>query len=152
MLASMLCLFAVNHSISAQTSAAERAINAYIQKEARSQGGAEYEEARKVMFGDLDGDGDKDAAVQYTIEGMGGGNSFAQMLAVFTNQRGVYRFAAEEVVGAKFAERTSTLDSISNGKILLSTESCAEPPQGLCENPKKGNTVFTFKKGKLKEL
>ena len=144
--------FGSDESKSAQTSAAEKAINAYIRKEAKSQDGTEYREARKVVFGDVDGDGDKDAVVQYTIEGMGGGNSFEQMLAVFINQKGVYRFTAEEVVGGKFAYRTSELTSIENGKILLSTEACAEPPQGLCDNPKKGQAIFTFNKGKLKEM
>jgi hypothetical protein len=139
-------------SISSQTSAAEKAINAHIRKEAKSQGAAEYREARKVLFGDVDGDGDEDAVAQYTIEGMGGGNSFAQMLAIFTNQQGVYSFVTQEVVGGKFAYRTSKLTSVENGRIYLSTESCAEPPQGLCDNPKKGQAIFTFNKGKLKEL
>jgi hypothetical protein len=139
-------------SLSAQTSAAEKAINSHIRKEAKSQGAAEIREKRKVIFGDVDGDGDKDAVAQYTIEGMGGGNSFAQMLAIFTNQKGVYRFTTEEVVGGKFAYRISNLTTIENGKILLSTETCAEPPQGLCDNPKKGQAIFTFNKGKLKEL
>jgi hypothetical protein len=139
-------------SISAPASAAEKVINAHIRKEARSQGAAEYREARKVLYGDVDGDGDEDAVAQYTIEGMGGGNSFAQMLAIFTNQNGVYSFATKEVVGGKFAYRTSMLTSIENGKIYLSTESCPEPPQGLCDNPKKGHAIFTFNKGKLKEL
>jgi hypothetical protein len=131
-------------SISSLTSAAEKAIDAHIRKEAKSQSGAEYREARKVVFGDVDGDGDDDAVAQYTIEGMGGGNGFAQMLAIFTNQKGVYRFATEEVVGGKFAYRTSKLKPVENGKIMLSTETCAEPPQGLCDNPKKGQAIFTF--------
>jgi hypothetical protein len=139
-------------SLSSQTSAAEKAINAHILKEAKSQGAVEYREARKVLFGDVDGDGDEDAVAQYTIEGMGGGNSFAQMLAIFTNQKGVYSFVTQEVVGGKFAYRTSKLTSVENGRIYLSTESCAEPPQGLCDNPKKGRAIFTFTKGKLKEL
>jgi hypothetical protein len=134
------------------TSAAEKVINARIRKAAKSQGAVEYGEARKVIFGDVDGDGDDDAVAQYTIEGMGGGNSFAQILAIFTNQKGVYRFATEEVVGGKFAYRTSKLTNIENGKIILSTETCDEPPQGVCANPKKGRAVFTFNKGKLKEL
>jgi hypothetical protein len=86
------------------------------------------------------------------IEGMGGGNSFAQMLAIFTNQEGVYRFTTEEVVGGKYAYRISKLTNVENGKIYLSTETCPEPPQGLCDNPKKGRAVFTFNKGNLKEL
>ena len=88
----------------------------------------------------------------YMIEGMGGGNSFAQMLAIFTNQEGVYRFTTHEVVGGKYAYRISKLTNVENGKIYLSTETCPEPPQGLCDNPKKGRAVFTFNKGNLKEL
>lgn len=148
----MFCLFAFPQSISAQTSAAQKTINAYIRKEAKSQNAAEYREARKLLFGDVDKDGDKDAIVQYTIEGMGGGNSFAQILAIFTNRNGVYKFATEEVVGGKFGDRTSTLMNVNDGKILLSTESCPEPPQGLCDNPIKGKATFSFNKGKLKEL
>jgi len=139
-------------NLSSQTSAAEKAINAHIRKEAKLQGAAEYREARKVLFGDVDGDGDEDAVAQYTIKGMGGGNSFAQTLAIFTNQKGVYSFVTQEVVGGKFAYRTSKLTSVENGRIYLSTESCAEPPQGLCDNPKKGQAIFTFNMGKLKEL
>jgi hypothetical protein len=130
----------------------DEVINAHIRKVAKSQGGAEYRESRILRFADVDGDGDEDAVAQYTVEGMGGGNSFVQMLAIFTNQKGVYRFTAEEVVGGKFANRTSKLTNIENGKIILSTETCAEPPQGLCDNPKKGQAVFTFNNGKLKEL
>lgn len=148
-LAAALGSFVLAQSAAAQT-AANKAINAYIKKQTGD--ASEYKAARKVIYGDVDGDGDKDAVVQYTLEGMGGGNSFAQMLAVFTNQKGVYKFAAEEVVGGKFAERTSALMSVKRGKIMLDTETCEEPPQGLCENPTKGNAAFSFAKGKLKEL
>jgi hypothetical protein len=137
---------------SAQTSAAEKVINAHIRKESESQGAAEIRESRKVLFGDVDGDGDEDAIAQYMIAGMGGGNGFAQMLAIFTNRKGVYSLATEEVIGGKYAYRTAELISIEKGKIYLSTETCPEPPQGLCDNPKKGQAIFTFNKGKLKEL
>ena len=139
-------------SVSSPTPAAEKVINAHIRKEAKSQGAAEIRERRKVLFSDVDADGDEDAVAYYMIEGMGGGNSFAQMLAIFTNQKGVYRFTTEEVVGGKYAYRISKLTNIEHGKIILSTETCAEPPQGLCDNPKKGRAVFTFNVGKLKEL
>jgi hypothetical protein len=139
-------------SISAPTLEAEKVINAHIRKEAKSQGAAELRERRKVLFGDVDGDGDEDAVAYYMIEGMGGGNTFAQMLAIFTNQEGVYRFTTEEVVGGKYAYRISKLTNVENGKIYLSTETCPEPPQGLCDNPKKGRAVFTFNNGNLKEL
>jgi aspartate/tyrosine/aromatic aminotransferase len=92
------------------------------------------------------------AIVQYTLEGFGGGNSWGQSLAVFINTGKTYKFLGEEVVGGKFAEYTSTLKSVANNQINLITETCAEPPQGLCENPKKGKAVFVVKNGKLKGI
>lgn len=142
--------FVLTKNVAAQA-AANKAINAYIKKQT-GDGSSEYRQARKVIYADVDHDGDKDAVVHYTLEGMGGGNSFAQMLAVFTNQKGIYKFAAEEVVGGKFFEHTSTLVSVKNGMILLDTEACEEPPQGLCENPLKAKAAFSFGSGKLTKL
>ena len=130
----------------------ETAVNNYIAKAAKaSDGASEYADARKIVRGDLDGDGDQDAAVQYTLEGFGGGNSFGQMLAVFRNDKGAYKFVSEETVGGKFFYYTSNLSSIKRGKIILATETCAEPPQGICENPKKGIASFVLRGGKLRK-
>lgn len=127
----------------------QSAINQYIAKQAKADGSSEYKNARKVLTGDLDGDGDKDAVVQFSLEGAGGGNNWSQMMAVFINNKGIYKFAGEEVVGGKFFDYTSTLSNVGKGIITLNTETCAEPPQGLCENPKKGVAKFLFKQGKL---
>ena len=62
----------------------------------------EYQEARKIVYGDVNGDGTKDAVVQYTLEGAGGGNSWGQSLAVFLSKKGEYRLAGDETVGGKF--------------------------------------------------
>jgi len=129
----------------------EKAINNYIKKEAKAQQADEYEKARKILFGDLDGDDDRDAVVQYTLEGFQGGNNWSQFLAVFRNDRGIYKFAADEVVGGKLSARTFVLQRIINRKILVLTESCPDLPQGICENPKKGKATFVFRRGKLLE-
>ena len=151
-LTAMFCIFGIVETGSAQT-AAEKAVNAYIRKEYKSaESGTEYKKARKIVLGDVDGDGDKDAVVQYTIEGMGGGTGFGQTLAVFLNTKGGFKFQSDQTVGGKFAERTSILISVKTGKILVSTESCEEPPQGMCKNPKKGKATFKLVKGILTEL
>ena len=86
------------------------------------------------------------------IFGFGGGNNWAQMLAVFKNDKGVYKFAAEDSIGGKLLEKSFTLNKVVNRKIYLDTLSCPEIPQGICENPKKGRAIFVFRKGKLQEL
>lgn len=128
------------------------AVDQYIAKDAKSQDAVEYRKVRKIVIGDLDGDGDKDAAVQYTLEGFGGGNNWSQVMAVFLNQKGVYKFVGQETVGGKFFTYTSTISQIANRAVLLNTETCSEPPQGMCQNPKKGIAKFAFKQGKLNQL
>ena len=130
---------------------ANSVINKYIAKQA-TDGAVEYTKARIIVYGDLNGDKKKDAIVQYTLEGFGGGNSWGQNLAVFINTGKTYKFLGEEVVGGKFFTHTSTLRNVANNRINLTTETCAEPPQSLCEKPKKGRAVFVVKNGRLKEL
>jgi hypothetical protein len=149
-----LLLIVILSFIASTTTFAQSAnsvINKYIASQA-TDGAVEYKKARIVVYGDVNGDKKKDAIVQYTLEGFGGGNSWGQSLAVFINTGKTYKFLGEEVVGGKFAEYTSTLKSVANNQINLITETCAEPPQGLCENPKKGKAVFVVKNGKLKGI
>jgi hypothetical protein len=145
----MVLFLSAAESTWAQTAAAEKVISRYISKEAKTQSADEYARARKIVYGDLDSDGDRDAAVLYTLEGFGGGNNFVQRLAISINQRGVYKFAVEESVGSKMGGQTTTLKSVSKKGILLDTESCPEPPQGICRNPKKGQATVGFRNGKL---
>ena len=112
---------------------------------------AEYKEARKIVYGDVNGDGRADAVVQYTLEGRGGGNMWEQNLAVFLNQKGVYKMAASEIVGGKLSRSFDVL-RIKNKEIVGATETCPEDgPQGLCKNPAKKQVKFIFAKGELKE-
>src|SRR5262249_1364709 len=64
------------------------AIKAFIAKQAARERGEEYEEARKVLSGDVNHDGTPDVVVLYTIEGQSGANRHVQYLAVFTRTKG----------------------------------------------------------------
>jgi len=111
----------------------------------------EYKEARKIVYGDVDGDGAKDAVVRYTLEGAGGGNSWGQSLAVFLNKKGVYKMAADETVGGKMFRSFDVL-KVAGKEIIGATETCPEDePQGLCENPKRKQIKYVLLNGKLKE-
>ena len=126
-----------------------KAIAAHINKVRED--ASEYRKARKIVQGDVDGDGTKDAVVQYTLEGYGGGNSWGQSLAVFLNRKGVYELAAVEAVGGKFFRSFDVL-KIENKAVIGKTETCSEnEPQGLCENPAKKNVKLVLIKGRLVE-
>lgn len=59
-------------------------INAAIAQEAKKADGAtEYTEARKLVEGDLTGDGKPEVVALYTLEGGGGGNGAGSYLAAF---------------------------------------------------------------------
>lgn len=79
-------------------------------------GGSEYQEARKIIEADLNGDKSPDAVVLYTIEGFGGGNSAAQTLALFFGSQGNY-FAQ----GTIPVEGASDIALSSSGDILVTT-------------------------------
>lgn len=136
------------NSSAAQTSLT-KTIDRYIEK--IRDDASEYKEARKILYGDVDGDGVKDAVVQYTLEGAGGGNSWGQNLVVFLNKKGVYKAAGDEVVGGKFF-RGFKLQKVVGREIIGATETCPDgDPQGMCKNPKKKQVKYIWRNGKLKE-
>ncbi len=111
----------------------------------------EYREARKIVYGDVDGNSTKDAVVRYTLEGAGGGNSWGQNLAVFLNKKGVYKMSGDETVGGKFF-RSFDLLKVAGKEIIGATKTCPDDePQGLCKNPKKKRVKYVLLNGKLKE-
>lgn len=127
----------------------QKAIDNHINK--IREDAVENKEARKVVFGDVDGNGKRDAVVQYLLEGAGGGNSWGQSLAVFLNKKGVYYASGDEVVGGKFF-RVFKLQKISGEKIIGESEICpGDEPQGLCENPERKQVSYIFLKGQLQE-
>lgn len=146
-----LILLGATQNVSAQKTL-QNVVDEYISGREDSENATEPAKTRKILRADLDGDGDGDAIVQYMLEGFNGGNNWAQRLAVFRNDRGIYKFANEDSVGGKLSDRYVVLKKVGNRKIYLDTRSCPEVPQGVCDNPKKGRAIFVFRKGKLQEL
>ncbi len=141
-------IFSASTEADAQASL-PKAIAAHI-KQVRADA-AEYKEARKIVYGDVDGDGTKDAIVRYTLEGAGGGNSWSQNLAVFLKTKGVYKMAADETVGGKFFRSFDVL-RVENKTIIGATETCPDgDAQGMCQNPAKAQVKYVLSKGKLQE-
>ena len=143
----LIILFAPT-AIAAQANL-EKTIDRYVEK--IRDDASEYKEARKIVYGDMDGDGTKDAVVQYTLEGAGGGNSWGQNLMVFLNKKDVYKAAGDMTVGGKFF-RSFDLMKIVGKEIIGAAETCPkDEPQGVCENPKKKQVKYVLMNGKLKE-
>ena len=125
-------------------------ITKFISKQATREGGDEYEEARKVMAGDLNRDGVPDLAVLYTIEGQNGTNNYIQYLAVFIRAKGKLVPVAHTVVGGKL-NRAVELQSIRNNVIFFKTlKYRANDPASTPS--KKGTTRFVLVNRRLKEL
>jgi hypothetical protein len=125
-------------------------IDEFISKQATQEGGEEYEDARKVMAGDLNRDGVPDLAVLYTIEGQGGTNNYVQYLAVFIRARGALAPVTHTVVGGKL-NRDVELESIRKNVIFFKTRNYG-PKDAACCPRKKGATRFALVHRRLKEL
>ncbi|MBK8454992.1 MAG: hypothetical protein WAQ53_06535 [Thiofilum sp.] len=129
----------------------EQVVSRYLAGVAKVLGGTEQKGVRKAALGDLDNDGDKDLVVSFLLEGIGGGNSWGQHIAVFRNDRGTYKGVTDEVVGGKFF-RYFNLEGVLNQKIIGITEICpAGEAQGMCSKPALGTVSFTLVKDKIVE-
>ena len=122
----------------------------FISDQATKEAGEEYEEARKVIAGDLNRDGVADLAVLYTIEGQNGTNNYIQYLAVFIRAKGKLVPVAHTVVGGRL-NRNVELQSIKNNVIHFKTLSYrANDPASTPS--RKGTARFMLIKRRLKEL
>ncbi len=150
----VIFILALTVGVSAQTAKeklnAKSAINKHIKKEEKSSN-ATASDLNKIIFGDLDSDGDTDAVVLYSLEGFGGGMDWNQNLAVFLNKKGLFSFLDEKVVGGKYEWRAVKLINTKNGIIGLDELSCGIQNPNLCENPKKKRIYFSLINRKLKE-
>lgn len=129
--------------------AGKKVIDKYIAGVAKVSDGEEYKEAEKVLYGDIDGDGDEDAVAQFTIEGMGGGNNYAFYLAVFKNDGGKLTAVTDEVAGGKL-NRNIELTKIEKGIIYLDTKEYAAD-DGACCPSIEGKTSYVLEGKKLVE-
>lgn len=149
-IASSTIMLSIAAAPSAYSQAGENAIvNSYISRQAKKADAEEYAEARKILHGDVNGDKKADLVVLYTLEGFGGGNSYAQYLAVFLGKGSTFQYAANSVVGGKL-NRNVELMSISGGKINLETMGYTKDDAACCPSHK-GKTRFVFVGGNLKE-
>lgn len=112
---------------------------------------------RRYVFGDLDGDGDQDAAVEVNWVFSTGGNGYGIVLYAFRNDDGKFKFAASTGVGGKLSQHF-TLSGISNGRIHGITENCNDDSVqiGICGQDGqsriiKGRASYTLQGNKLVE-
>lgn len=98
---------------------------------------------REVVRGDLDEDGDEDAAVVYTIEGMGGGNLYEQYLSIFLQEPHGWRPGPAIKVGGK-NHRSINIRGITEGSVTLETLSYAAGDASCCPSLK-GETHYRLR-------
>jgi hypothetical protein len=124
-------------------------ISSFIARQARRERGEEYEDARTVMAGDLNGDGVPETVVLYTIESQGGSNNYVQYLAVFARRRGDLVAITHTAVGGKM-RRSVDLSSVNNRRVNLKTLSYA-PTDASCCPTLKASTSYVLRGGMLRE-
>jgi hypothetical protein len=143
---STLSILLFSFHASAQT-ADKTAIDKFISAQATREHGEEYPDARKVVTGDLDGDGIAETVVLYTIEGQNGSNHHTQYLAPFTRANRQLVHLTHTSVGSK-SYRDVELDSITNRLINLTTTAFAKNDPTCCPTLK-GKAWFRLALGKL---
>jgi len=121
--------------------------NVLIASHARRVGGDAPKEARRFCEGDVDGDGQPDAVVVYTIESVGGGNDWNQYMAVLSPQGGTYRASATRKVGGK-GERGVEQCTIAPGFIDLAFKSYG-PADAACCPSVPGHERYAYRDGKI---
>jgi hypothetical protein len=124
-------------------------VDKYIASQAKRERGAEPDDVRKTIEGDLNHDGSADLAVLYTIEGQGGSNNYIQYLAVFVRTKTGLLFAARTPVGGK-NRRSIDLSSIKANVMYFDTTDYATGDGSCCPSIK-GTTTFTLTGRKLIE-
>jgi len=140
----VICLSAF---VSSAQDADKAAIDRFITAQAKHEHAEEYPDARKVVTGDLNGDGVAETVVLYTIEGQDGGNNHIQYLAVFTRANRQLVHLTHTPVGGK-TSRGVELDSITSGLINLTTMSFAKNDPACCPTLK-GRAWYKLALGKL---
>lgn len=133
-----------------QTNRDTAVIEKFIAQQATDERGEEYEDARKVVTGDLNRDGVSDVAVVYTIEGQDGTNNYIQYLAVFIRTKTGLVPIDHTSVGGKL-NRDVDLKFIKRNVIFLKTQSPL-PNDTAAMPTRKGTARFALAKRKLKEL
>jgi hypothetical protein len=124
-------------------------IGSFIARQARRERGEEYDEARKVMAGDLNGDGIPETVVLYTIESQGGSNNYIQYLVVFGRRDRHLVAITHTPVGGK-SRRSVELGSVTHQRVNLETLSYA-PKDASCCPSMKATTSYVLLDQTLRE-
>jgi|GEM_PF-2196188 len=123
------------------------AVDDYLARVAQKTSSDETDKTlRKTVYGDIDGDGDDDAVVQFVLDAKEG-NSSAVLLAVFINTDGKFKGANAEYVGGNHL-RDFELDSVKAGSIIGTTLECAGDYYP-CENAMKRQATIVWKDSKM---
>jgi serine/threonine protein kinase len=124
-----------------------QATDRYLAGVAKALSGNEEDKSlRKVIRGDIDGDGDTDVVVQFVLI-PNAGNSAAVMIAVFINDDGKFKGVTDKVVGGNHL-RDFEMESVQPGRVVAVTLECPgdEYP---CENSMKRQAIIFWKNNKL---
>jgi hypothetical protein len=147
-----LCLATLNQAMAQagrSTAIEEKAIDAFIAKQAGRLRGEEYREARKVASGDLTHDGVAETVVLYTIEGQNGSNNYVQYLAVFATAKGG-PVAVTHAEGGGKSNRSIEELSVAGNAIQLATLNYG-PKDASCCPSIKGTARYVLVGNRLRE-
>jgi hypothetical protein len=147
--ATVLTLSSFNPAILRDQDQDLTAIRSYIANQARRERGEEYEDARKIIAGDLNGDGSPETVVLYTIEGQRGSNNYIQYVAVFERRKGQLAPIAHTAVGGK-SYRSIELNSVDKQRVNLDTLSYG-PKDASCCPSIEGTTSYALVGRTLRE-
>jgi len=125
-------------------------VKSFIAHQAKTMHGEEYEDARKILRGDVNRDGKVDIIVLYTLEGFEGGNNYHQYLAVFLASGTTFRHAADTVVGGKLF-RDVNLTSVTGATINLDIKEYRKNDPACCPS-RAAKTRYHFAVDKLTEI
>lgn len=123
------------------------AMDRYLAGVAKAVKGDEEDKSlRKVVHGDIDGDGDHDAVVQFVVV-PNAGNNAGVLLAVFINNDGKFKGVTDEVVGGNHL-RDFELESVQPGKLVAVTLECSGDDYP-CEDRMKRQAIILWEHNKL---
>jgi hypothetical protein len=99
--AAALCTGCLAVAVAAASGVADPAIDRWIAAHANKLRGAEVAGTRYAVTGDLDGDGRRDFAVLYTLQGTGADRFLLRFLAVFRRGPQALEYRAHALVGGR---------------------------------------------------
>ena len=110
----------------------QQVANRYLAGVVKANGHSEYKETRKIVYGDIDNDGDEDAVVGFVLLvpelGMSG---YEISIAVFRNNYGKFEGVTDGKVGGRYW-RGFKLVAVANGSILGVVNVCGD--RGACND------------------